>query len=313
VPDLSVVVPLHDERDNVVPLVDMVREALRVGPSWELILVDDGSRDGTADVVQAAAREDGRVRLVELAHQHGQAAAMQAGFDHARGATVVTMDGDLQNDAADVPAMLAKLGEGYDLVVGYRRDRRDHLLSRRIPSWVANRLLAWSTGVAIRDSGCSLKAYRREVLERVRLYADLHRFIPALAVAMANARIAEVPVRHHARARGRSKYGLSRVGPVLVDLLTIKLIRSFRRSPLVYFGLAALLPLGLSAVVMTAALLLDAGGLVLVGVSLTLASLGVYLVMLGVTAEVVVPDRFMATSAARPLVREIPPSSPGRR
>lgn len=304
-PTLTVVVPLHDEEGNVRPLVRMVRDALDPGPPWELILVDDGSSDGTWEVAVECLSEDDRVRPLRLSHNYGQSTALQAGFDHARGATVVTMDGDLQNDAADIPMMLAKMEEGFDLVVGYRKHRRDHLLRRRVPSWAANRLLVWATGVSLRDSGCSLKVYRRELLERIRLYADLHRFIPALAVAMGSARIAEVPVRHHARRHGRSKYGLERVGPVLVDLLTVKLIRSSRRSPLVYFGPASLLALVTSTLVLVLALLDPSTGLVLFGVALTFLALAAYLLMLGLTAEVVVPDRFMATDRAKPLVREL--------
>lgn len=299
--------PLHDERDNVVPLVDMVREALGELPPWELILVDDGSSDGTWEAVVQTGALDSRIRPLKLAHNYGQSIAMQAGFDHARAPTVATMDGDLQNDAADIPAMLAKLEEGYDLVVGYRRRRQDHLFRRKVPSWAANRLLAWATGIRLRDTGCSLKVYRRELLDRFRLYADLHRFIPALAVTMARARIAEVPVRHHARTRGRSKYGLGRIGAVLADLLTIKLLRSFRLSPLVYFGLGASVPFVLGALALVAASGADSQGFVLLGVAVVLTALGVYLMMLGLIAEVVVPDRSAVNDRARPLVRLVSP------
>ncbi len=239
-PRLSVVVPLFNEEDCVLPLIDAIREALVQERAWEVVLVDDGSRDRTAEFVRRAAARDARIRLVQLARNYGQTQAMQAGFDFARGDVVVSMDGDLQNDPRDIPMLVAKLEEGYDLVAGYRMRRQDKLLTRKVPSFVANRLIAWLTGVRIRDNGCSLKAYRRSLLEQLHLYSDMHRFLPALAAATAAARITEVPVRHHARKYGQSKYGLSRIAKILADLLTIKMIASFRERPLVLFGTGAL-------------------------------------------------------------------------
>jgi glycosyltransferase involved in cell wall biosynthesis len=239
-PDLSVVVPLYNEEESVRPLVEAVRDALAGFPSWELVLVDDGSRDATAAVAERMAAADSRVVLLQLARNYGQTQAMQAGFDRARGRVIVSMDGDLQNDPRDIPVLVDKLREGYDLVAGYRLRRQDKVITRKIPSWVANRLITWLTGVRIRDNGCSLKAYRRELLDQLHLYSDMHRFLPALAAATANARIAEVPVRHHARRFGTSKYGLSRIAKLLADLLTIKMIASFREKPLAMFGLSAL-------------------------------------------------------------------------
>jgi glycosyltransferase involved in cell wall biosynthesis len=239
-PDLSVVVPLYNEEESVRPLVEAVRDALAGHPSWELVLVDDGSRDATAAVAERLVAADSRVVLLQLARNYGQTQAMQAGFDQARGRVIVSMDGDLQNDPRDIPLLVDKLREGYDLVAGYRLRRQDKVITRKIPSWVANRLITWLTGVRIRDNGCSLKAYRRELLDQLHLYSDMHRFLPALAAATANARIAEVPVRHHARRFGTSKYGLSRIAKLLADLLTIKMIASFREKPLAMFGLSAL-------------------------------------------------------------------------
>jgi glycosyltransferase involved in cell wall biosynthesis len=239
-PDLSVVVPLYNEEESVRPLVEAVRDALAGHPSWELVLVDDGSRDATAAVAERLVAADSRVVLLQLARNYGQTQAMQAGFDRARGRVIVSMDGDLQNDPRDIPLLVDKLREGYDLVAGYRLRRQDKVITRKIPSWVANRLITWLTGVRIRDNGCSLKAYRRELLDQLHLYSDMHRFLPALAAATANARIAEVPVRHHARRFGTSKYGLSRIAKLLADLLTIKMIASFREKPLAMFGLSAL-------------------------------------------------------------------------
>jgi glycosyltransferase involved in cell wall biosynthesis len=290
-PRLSVVVPLLNERDNVRPLVAMVGGALGSSIRWELILVDDGSTDDTWQAVVACAGVDPRVRPVRLAGNHGQAIAMQAGFDHARGDIVATLDGDLQNDAADIPAMIERLEEGYDMVVGYRVNRQDRMILRRVPSWAANRLLAWTTGIRIRDTGCSLKVYRRVLIEGIRLYADLHRFIPALAVTVAHARIAEMPVRHHRRARGESKYGLGRTGAVLADLLTIRLLRWSRLNPIGFFCSVALLPAAGAAVTLGTWFVAPLGGFVLAGSSVVLLALAAYLVMLGLVAEVVVPER----------------------
>jgi glycosyltransferase involved in cell wall biosynthesis len=230
-PAISIVVPVMNEERNVAPLVEAVRGALADHPEWELILVDDGSQDRTREIAAGIARDDARVRLVPLARNYGQSTAMQAGFDSARGDVVVTMDGDLQNDPRDIPLLLETLSQGYDLVAGYRIRRQDRFVTRKIPSWIANRIIRWITGVPIRDNGCSLKAYRRELLSRMRLYSEMHRFIPALAASTAGARITEVGVRHHARARGESKYGLSRIFSVLADLMAIKMIRSHRLRP----------------------------------------------------------------------------------
>jgi glycosyltransferase involved in cell wall biosynthesis len=246
--DLSVIVPLFNEEDSVQPLTDAVRDALGTEMIWELVLVDDGSSDATANVASAAADSDARVRLVRLARNYGQTQAMQAGFDYARGEVIVSMDGDLQNDPRDIPVLVAKLAEGYDLVAGYRRRRQDALLRRKLPSFIANRLIAWLTGIRIRDNGCSLKAFRRSITGQLHLYSDMHRFLPAVAFSIAGARIAEVPVRHHARRFGTSKYGISRVAKLLADLFTIKMITSFRERPLLMFGGGALAAMTLAAV-----------------------------------------------------------------
>src|SRR5918992_3070370 len=245
--DLSVVAPLYNESQNVRPLVEWILQALETFPgNFEIILVDDGSRDDTWEQVRLMAA-DSRVTGLRLGRNVGQTAAMMAGFDHARGRIVVSLDGDLQNDPRDIPALIAKLEEGYDLVCGWRRQRQDKLLLRRIPSWIANRLIRRLTGVPITDNGCSLKAYRRDLLNRIALYAEQHRFIPALS-ARAGARIAEMPVRHHARRFGESKYGISRTVKVLIDLLTLKMITTFKSRPLVGFAVAAMPALGVAVV-----------------------------------------------------------------
>jgi glycosyltransferase involved in cell wall biosynthesis len=295
-PELSIVVPLYNEEESVAPLVDAVRGALEGQPPWELVLVDDGSRDSTAQVAGALAAADPRIVLLQLARNYGQTQAMQAGFDRANGRIVVSMDGDLQNDPRDIPLVVAKLEEGFDLVAGYRMRRQDKIVTRKIPSWIANRMIIWLTGVRIRDNGCSLKAYRRDLLDQLHLYSDMHRFLPALAAATANARIAEVPVRHHARRFGVSKYGLSRVAKLLADLLTIKMIASFRESPLAMFGLGALVSAVGAAAFLSGWLwsFVDPGGsfdgspmndYVFPGSALLCIALAVFLTMLGLIAE----------------------------
>lgn len=294
--DLSVVAPLYNESANVAPLVDSILGALS-GTAWdfEVVLVDDGSTDDTWERIRAAAASP-RVRGIRLARNVGQTAAMMAGLDHALGATVVSMDGDLQNDPMDIPTIVPALEDGFDLVCGWRLGRKDGLLLRRLPSWCANHLIAWLTGVPIRDNGCSLKAYRRDLLQRLVLYADQHRFIPALAASL-GARIVEVPVRHHARRFGKSKYGLSRTLKVLVDLITLKMVTTFRARPFAGFAVAALLPLGM-AVSFGAAWLValtqfgptKANALVLPGAGLLWAGTAFYLLMLGLAAEVALRD-----------------------
>lgn len=297
---LSVVVPLYNEEENVPHLVAAVREALSEQESWELLLVDDGSRDSTVTRAQEAASADPRVRVLELARNYGQTQAMQAGFDHARGDVVVTMDGDLQNDPRDIPLLLDTLDQGYDLVTGYRKGRQDAFLTRKIPSFVANRIIASLTGVRVRDNGCSLKAYRRSVLRQLDLYSDMHRFLPALAAASAAARIAEVPVRHHARRFGESKYGLSRIAKIAADLITIKMISSFREAPLALFVLASVTPFALATLVGVSWLqrwTLNLGEhrevVTMPAVALILFALAVYLIMLGLLAEVALAESRM--------------------
>lgn len=309
-PALSIVVPLYNEEANVRPLYEAVRSALPAGAGWELVLVDDGSRDRTAARVRELTGEDPRVRLVRLARNFGQTAALQAGFDETRGDVVVSMDGDLQNDPRDIPMLMERLTEGYDLVAGYRVRRQDRLLTRKVPSWVANRLIRRITGVDIRDNGCSLKAYRRELLERVRLYSDMHRFIPAVAVGTAGARITEVPVRHHARRHGRSKYGPSRIGKVLADILTIKMIRSFRDQPLRLFGVGAFGSAVLGVLFLAAAVVAmlwfqpdKARSFVFPAAGILWLGVGLHLLMLGLIAESLV-RRHRGVASRLPLARE---------
>lgn len=233
--DLTVVVPLYDEEDNVEPVLRELLDVLDGLPlASEVVLVDDGSRDQTAARAAQWCRRDPRVHLIELRRNFGQTAALSAGFDHARGQVVVAMDGDQQNDPHDIPRLLVKLDEGYDMVSGWRRDRQDALL-RRLLSAAANRLISRVTGTRLHDYGCTLKAYRRDMIRHLRLYGELHRFIPALS-QMVGARVAELPVNHRARVRGRSKYGLARTIRVLLDLLTVKFLISYFGRPMRLFG-----------------------------------------------------------------------------
>lgn len=231
---MSVVVPLFEEEDNVFPLFDKIDQSLQnLELRYELIFVDDGSRDGTMCQLIRLQESAKHVRVIRFRKNFGQTAAMRAGIDAARAPIIITMDGDLQNDPADIPLLLEKLDAGNDLVIGWRRDRQD-AFSRTVLSRVANRLIGWITGIRVHDSGCSLKAYRQSMISRVPLYSEMHRFIPAMST-VAGARIAEVVVRHHAREQGRSKYGLSRIGRVLLDVIAIKMLITFGRRPLHWF------------------------------------------------------------------------------
>jgi hypothetical protein len=234
---LSVVVPVKDELKNVRPLFERVRTALDgagYGP-WELVFVDDGSTDGTFAELNALAAADSRVKVVRLRRNFGQSAATQAGLDAARGAVIATMDGDLQNDPADLPLMLAKLNEGYDAVLGQRQKRRDKLLLRKVPSLMANWLIRKVLAVPFKDFGCTLRVVRREVFEGMVLYGEMHRFITAL-ILQQGAAVAQIPVRHHPRTAGKSKYNLTRSVRVMLDLMTVKFQGSFQTRPMHLFG-----------------------------------------------------------------------------
>lgn len=247
--DLSVVVPLFNEEDSLPQLVEQLLAAVRpLGLGFELVLVDDGSRDGTAAVLTQLSADLPELVAVLLRRNYGQTAAMAAGFDASRGAVIVTLDGDLQNDPADIPLLLEELGQGYDLVSGWRHQRQDAAMSRLLPSRIANRLIARVTGVRLHDYGCSLKAYRREVVEDLNLYGELHRFLPALAF-IEGARISEVKVNHHPRRYGSSKYGLDRTFRVLMDLLTVWFMKRFLTRPMHVFGFGGLAAMGLGLLV----------------------------------------------------------------
>ena len=233
---ISVVVPVYNEEENVAELAERVSAALQ-GREFELVVIDDGSRDATGERLAELAATRSWLKPLYLIRNYGQSAALQAGFDAARGDIVVTLDGDLQNDPADIPALLRMLEEqpDIDVISGWRRDRQDRTLSRKIPSRIANFIISRATGVQLHDYGCALKLYRAQVIRDLKIYGELHRFIPALA-ADVGARIIEVPVRHHARTRGQSKYGIDRTFRVILDLLWIKFLMRFLHRPLQAFG-----------------------------------------------------------------------------
>ena len=241
--DLSIVIPIFNEEGNLEELYDRLTNALvPIKQSYEIIFVDDGSTDRSFEISRQIAQIDPNVRSIRFRRNFGQTAAMSAGFDHARGDVIIPMDADLQNDPLDIERLLQKLDEGYDVVSGWRADRKDGFILRRLPSIFANRLIGRLTGVHLHDFGCTLKAYRREIIENINLYGELHRFIPVLA-KLVGAEIAEIKVKHHPRTRGKSKYGISRTIRVVLDLITIKFLMSYSTRPIQIFGLMGLLSL----------------------------------------------------------------------
>jgi glycosyltransferase involved in cell wall biosynthesis len=313
-PRISVVIPIYNEAEN---LADLHRELsaslVSMGEPYEILLVDDGSQDSTLERLVALEAADPRVRVLRLRRNFGQTAAFSAGFDHARGEVVVTSDGDLQNDPADIPRLVAKLDEGYDMVCGWRRHRRDPL-SKRVPSWFANRIISTATGVRLHDYGCSLKAIRAEVVKGLRLYGEMHRFIPAVASWM-GVRLAEVPVNHRPRTRGQSKYGLGRTLRVLIDLFTVKFLLAYGTRPAHLFGLMGLASggAGFSILAYLAYIRLFedtaiAGRpLLLLGALLFLT--GVILVSFGLVAELLVRTYHESQGKPTYVVKELTPAA----
>ncbi len=235
-PEISLFLPVLDEEENLPLMHRKIGAALdALGKTAEVIYVDDGSTDKSLQILKEIAAGDSRVRVISLRRNYGQTAAMSAGIDAARGEILIPMDADLQNDPADIARLLEKLDEGYDVVSGWRKNRQDKLITRKIPSQIANKIISWIGGVPLHDYGCSLKAYRREVLQDVKLYGEMHRFIPIYA-SWSGARVAEIPVEHHARTMGKSKYGLSRTVKVVFDLITIKFMAEYHTKPIYVFG-----------------------------------------------------------------------------
>jgi glycosyltransferase involved in cell wall biosynthesis len=291
---VSIIIPLFNEVENLELLFTRLQTALdMLDRPGEVIMVDDGATDNSFALLMQFPLRDGRFRIIRLRRNFGQTAAFSAGFDAAQGDVIVTMDGDLQNDPADIPQLLAKIDEGYDIVSGWRVQRQDKFLSRRLPSRLANSLISKVTGVVLHDYGCSLKAYRREVLEQTKLYGEMHRFIPALASKM-GVQIAEVPVNHRARQHGKSKYGLGRTIRVILDLLTVKFLLDFATRPMQIFGLMGLTSFGIGTILgayLSVLKLFFQQGLddrPLLLLAVLLIVIGVQLVIMGLLGELVV-------------------------
>ncbi|NER00512.1 MAG: glycosyltransferase family 2 protein, partial [Cyanothece sp. SIO2G6] len=306
-PELSVVVPIYNEVESLRPLLEAIANGVQpLNIPYEIVCVDDGSSDGTTALLKQQAVERADVRAIILRRNYGQTAAMAAGFNQAQGPIIVTMDGDLQNDPADIPLLVEKMHEGYDLVSGWRKHRQDHAITRLLPSKIANWLIARVTGVHLHDYGCSLKAYRSEVVADMNLYGELHRFLPALAF-IEGARITELPVRHHARQFGQSKYGLGRTFRVLMDLFTIFFMKTFLTRPMHVFGLFGMLFAGLGTVIGVYLTILKLGlgeeigdrPLLILAVVLVLA--GLQLFSFGVLGEMLM--RTYHESQGRPIYR----------
>lgn len=285
---LSIIAPLYNEEDSVGLLYQKIKDAvLKTGKEFEIIFVDDGSSDKTLEVAGLLASNDHRLRIVEFRRNFGQTPAMAAGIDIAKGDILVTMDGDLQNDPDDIPMMVDKLEEGFDLVVGWRYKRQDKLITRKIPSMIANKLIGYVTGVPIKDNGCSLKVYKSEVVKNSPFYNEMHRFIPAL-LSLSGAKVAEVKVRHHARQFGESKYGLSRIYKVLIDLLTIKTILSLGQHPIRWLVKLSFLPFLASLVILLTSFDdVISSNIILSSLIILFFSLGIFLVSLGIITELI--------------------------
>jgi glycosyltransferase involved in cell wall biosynthesis len=296
--DLSVVIPIKDERENLTPLHERLCAALDpLGLSYEIVFIDDGSLDGSFAVLEELAARDDRVKAVRLRRNFGQSAALQAGIDFSRGDILVTMDGDLQNDPADIPLLLNKLDEGYDAVLGHRVRRQDRLLIRKIPSLIGNWLIRTATGVRIRDMGCTLRAMRRDLAEELPLYGEMHRFIPVLAQQYGG-RLCQIPVRHHPRTAGKTKYGLTRTFRVILDLITVKFLHTYLTRPMHAMGLAGLVSIALGVLCFVTTVWMKWSGgpfitgnpLLIVGAMLVL--IGVQLISLGLIGEVLARTYF---------------------
>ncbi len=291
---ISIVVPAYNEEESIPALYRKLKEVLdELNEDYEIIIVDDGSTDRTPEILEEIAEKDKRVKVIRFRRNYGQTAAMYAGFEHASGDVIITMDADLQNDPEDIPKLLQKVEEGYDIVSGWRKDRKDPFLSRKLPSRIANWIISKVTGVHLHDYGCTLKAYRRDIAKNYRLYGDMHRFLPALAKRF-GARITEVPVKHHPRIYGSSKYGIGRTVRVILDIFLVKFLNEYITRPLYVFGgigfgllaLGILFGLYLSLLKIFAGASIGHRPLLLLSVLLILS--GIQLISTGVVAELII-------------------------
>lgn len=308
---ISVVIPLYNEEESIPHLRTALTESLApYGDAYEVIIVDDGSKDRSYQLLREWAAADSHLTVIRLRRNFGQTAAFSAGFDYARGEVVITMDADLQNDPADVPKLMAKMDEGYDIVSGWRIDRQDRFWDRKLPSLIANRLISNVTDVQLHDYGCSLKAYRRDVLQHVRLYGELHRFIPALA-SQVGGTVTEVPVNHRARQFGRSKYGISRTIRVMLDLILVWFLGSYSTRPIHVFGAMGLLSAGggvLIGLYLTFIKLFlgeNIGGRPMLLLAVLLVVIGVQLITMGLLGEMIIRTYHESQNKPIYVVREV--------
>jgi len=305
---VSIVIPVYNEEQSILPLYQSLCRACEpLGKPYELIFVDDGSRDKTFDMLKRITKEDAQVKVIRFRRNFGQTAAMAAGFEYASGEVIVSMDGDLQNDPGDIARLLSKIGEGFDVVCGWRKNRQDKFWTRRLPSLVANWIIGLVTGVKIHDNGCSLKAYRASVIKSVALYGEMHRFIPAMST-LAGAKITEIVVSHHPRRFGKSKYGIGRVWRVALDIITVKLITGSASRPALWFGLPSfpVFALGFSALVVAAAMYSEpqpSEWLMVSTVGLLFFLLGVHLLSMGIIGELSMrTGDYLPDKAVRPTI-----------
>ncbi len=309
-PLISVVIPLYNEEEAIDELYRQLTAALEAyGAPYEVIVADDGSTDGSFEKLSAIHQRDPRWRIIRFRRNFGQTAGFSAGFDRARGEVILTIDADLQNDPADIPKLMAKIDEGYDIVSGWRVDRQDTFLTRKLPSMVANRLISHSTNVQLHDYGCSLKAYRAEVVKNINLYGELHRFIPAMASGY-GVRVAEAPVNHRAREYGKSKYGISRTFRVLLDLMTVYFLLGYSTRPIHVFGGVGLISFGLGVLIglyltlVKFALGQDIGTRPLLLLAVLLILLGVQMIAMGLLGELIIRTYYESTGKSIYYVRE---------
>jgi glycosyltransferase involved in cell wall biosynthesis len=308
---VSVIVPVYNERRNLAPFVDALTRVLEpTGEDYEVLLIDDGSTDGSDAFLEALPKKNPRIRVILFRRNFGQTAAMAAGFDYAAGSILIPTDADMQNDPEDIPAILSKLREGYDVVSCWRQNRQDRWLTRRLPSKLANALISRISGVHLHDYGCTLKGYRREVVEHIRLYGEMHRFIPVYA-SWAGARVTEIPVRHHPRLSGSSKYGLSRTYKVILDLVTVKMLGSYSTKPMYFFGGIGLIACSAGSFFALQTLYekylngVKAHNNPLLLLAVFLFILGVQFILMGLVAELVIRTYFESQGKKPYIVRKV--------
>ncbi len=309
-PEISVVIPLLNEQDNIGPLYEQISNTLTGKYSYEIIFIDDGSSDNSFKVLTKLHESDMKIRIIRFRRNFGQTAALSAGFNHARGTIIIAIDADLQNDPADIPKMIAKLKEGFDVVSGWRKNRHDNTITRLIPSKIANWMIAKITGINLHDTGCTLKAYRKEVLDETKLYGEMHRFIPALA-SWSGAKIAECEVNHRPRTAGVAKYGLGRTWKVILDLITIKFLGSFSTKPIYIFGGLGLLSafgsvmLGTTAIYQKIFLHTDLSGNPLFLLSAVFIIATIQFILMGLLAELLVRTYHESQNRPTYVIKEI--------